>query len=284
MAKKKKIVKKKTKKVAKKQTPRSTKHEIVVRVQNEAHVPAIIPTGDDLKPLQDKSKYMIPASWVSEKQVLKMVQHTPAQHLYTRPAKGGGKWTYVTAAYVTKVLNFVFGWNWDFEVVNQGKEGGQVWVLGKLTVKDDKGHTITKTQYGRADIKFKVAYKNNQRVQSTEMLDYGNDLKAAASDALKKCASMIGIASDIYGKSEFKEEAGVDVGEPMQTVNDTPQIEAPRTAVVKPGMVIGPDNKPTYICAVGGEPVTEAVANYSRKVYGKVLCAEHQREAKPLKR
>ena len=37
------------------------------------------------------------------------------------------------------------------------------------------------------------------------MLDYGNDLKAAATDALKKCASELGIASDIYGSEEFKE-------------------------------------------------------------------------------
>jgi hypothetical protein len=36
-------------------------------------------------------------------------------------------------------------------------------------------------------------------------LNLGNDYKAAATDALKKCAADIGIASDIYGKDEFRE-------------------------------------------------------------------------------
>ena len=43
------------------------------------------------------------------------------------------------------------------------------------------------------------------------MLDYGNDLKAATTDALKKCASELGIASDIYGANEFKEIAETDM-------------------------------------------------------------------------
>jgi isopentenyldiphosphate isomerase len=56
---------------------------------------------------------------------------------------------------------------------------------------------IVKEQFGRADVKFK---------KGTEIpIDYGNDLKAASTDALKKCASELGIASDIYGKNEFKE-------------------------------------------------------------------------------
>ena len=35
-------------------------------------------------------------------------------------------------------------------------------------------------------------------------MDLGNDLKAATTDALKKCASELGIASDIYAPNEFK--------------------------------------------------------------------------------
>jgi hypothetical protein len=36
-------------------------------------------------------------------------------------------------------------------------------------------------------------------------LSIGNDLKAAATDALKKCAAELGIAADIYNKQDFKE-------------------------------------------------------------------------------
>lgn len=69
---------------------------------------------------------------------------------------------------------------------------------GRLVIKNEKGEVlITKEQFGRADVKFKKGTKI--------LLDYGNDLKAASTDALKKCASELGIASDIYGANEFKD-------------------------------------------------------------------------------
>ena len=123
-------------------------------------------------------------------QILQIVQRTPINHIYTRPAKGGGKWDYVTGVYVKKVLNYVFGYMWDFQVVDKAREGSQIWVQGRLTIRDKGGKAmIIKEQFGRADIKFKR--------ESKEILDYGNDLKSASTDALKKCASELGIASDI---------------------------------------------------------------------------------------
>lgn len=142
---------------------------------------------------------------IEEKQLLTILQRTPTQHIYRRPGKGGGQFEYVTGVYVKKVLNYVFGFMWDFEVKSHGREGNQVWVLGRLTIKNQEGISIiVKEQFGRADIKLKRG--------TEEPLDYGNDLKAASTDALKKCASELGIASDIYGKNEFKEIQGVDKG------------------------------------------------------------------------
>jgi hypothetical protein len=77
-------------------------------------------------------------------------------------------------------------------------------------------------QFGRVDIKFKkeLAFNEdgtpkmtkNSRGQEYQIketsrnpLDLGNDLKAASTDALKKCASELGIASDVYAPEEFKE-------------------------------------------------------------------------------
>lgn len=138
-------------------------------------------------------------------QLLSILQRTPAQHIYKRPAKGGGTWEYVTGTYVKKVLNYVFGWCWSFEIKDKGREGDLVWVLGRLTIQDPKtGQQIVKEQFGRADIKMKKDTK--------VPLDYGNDLKSASTDALKKCASELGIASDIYGRNEFKDIQAVDKG------------------------------------------------------------------------
>lgn len=242
----------------KKKTVKKSVTEIVVKVQTP---PAL--KESDLEPIKDGGKFMIPKTWMSEKQVLKMVQKTPPKYVYERPAKGGGKWNYVTGAYVEKVLNYVFGWNWDFEVTSHGKEGDQLWVLGKLTVKDDRGHSITKSQFGRADVKFKKGTQSP--------LDYGNDLKAATTDALKKCASLLGIASDIYGKMELKQEAGVEVDAPK-----LPDVHVPSSVIKKEGQIIGPDGKPTWACENCKDPISDEVANYSLKMFKKRLCREHQ--------
>lgn len=253
-------------KAKKTKAKKSTKHEVIVRVQS---VPTPVLKETDLDPIKEKNKYMIPQNnWLSEKQVIQMVQKTPPQHIYTRPAKGGGRWSYVTGSYVEKVLNFTFGWNWDFEVQSHGKEGDQVWVLGKLTVKDSKTErTIVKTQFGRADIKFKKDTKI--------MLDFGNDLKAATTDSLKKCASLLGIASDIYGKMEIKAETGAEIAPSLPAGNVAPQAQ---NVALKAGQVMGPDGKPTYVCSNCDTPINDEVAAYSQKIYGKKLCRDHQKK------
>lgn len=247
--------KKKAKTKAKKKVAKKASQELVIRVEQ--------PTMRDLEPMKEAGKFTIQKTWLSEKQILRMVQRTPAQHIFKRPGKGGKIWSYVTGNYVEKVLNYSFGWNWDFEIMSHGKEEGHIWVLGKLTVKNPEGtRTITKTQFGRAEVK---------RTQG-KLLDYGNDLKAAATDSLKKAASLLGIASDIYGKSEFKEETG------KEPIDESPQ--AREVEIVKEE-----EGHRDYTCyGIGkggcGNDMTEAEYNYSMKVYGKPLCRNHQEMAK----
>jgi len=163
---------------------------------------------------------------LNSQQLKFMLRKTPKEHIYTRPAKGGGTWNYVTGTYVKKVLNIMFGWDWDFEIIEYkyDLEYRQVFVLGKLTCRTN-GKTIIKTQFGRQDIKFKTEYRRDsngnwimqekhpdrkQKFPTNIPLDLGNDLKAAATDCLKKCASEIGIASDVYAPNEFKEINVID--------------------------------------------------------------------------
>ena len=135
---------------------------------------------------------------LNDKQLQILFKKTPSKHIYQRPAKGGGKWDYVTGTYIRKVLNLMFNFNWDFEVEEYkfDLQLKQVFVLGKLTVRTNK-NTIVKMQFGTKDIMF--------RRNSDLPLDLGNDLKAATTNALKKCASELGIASDVYAPNEFKE-------------------------------------------------------------------------------
>lgn len=146
---------------------------------------------------KDVKKLSLIESPFTNKQLLVLLQKTPNRHIQKRPAKGGGQWDYVSGVYMKKVLNYAFGWMWDFEIKDKGVEGDCIWVQGKLTIKNQEGQPmIIKEQFGRADIKMK---------KTGGYLDYGNDLKAASTDALKKCAAELGIASDIYGKDEFQE-------------------------------------------------------------------------------
>ncbi len=269
------------KKAPRKRAPVRSKHEIVVRVEQPRQAAPLVvaPSAGELAaPIESGGKYMIPKTWLVEKQIIQIVQRTPPEHVYRRPAKGGGTWSYVTGQYVEKVLNFVFGWNWDFEVVSHGKEGDLVWVLGKLTVKSPKGEAITKTQFGRAEMKFKRGSK--------EALDFGNDLKAAATDALKKCASMLGIASDIYGKTDYQRETGNEPREaaPPALPPARPADKPVGAPAMKPGEVVGPQGQPVAICADCSEIVDEVVRNFSVKVYGKSLCRVHQKDHKPKPR
>jgi len=266
------------KKTAKRAAAKPRKTEIVVRVQAQT-LPAV-PTVTDLsEPMSDGKKLTIPSTWLKDTQILKMVQRTPKEHVYKRKGRGGKEFDYVTGAYIEKVLNYVFGWNWDFEILEHGVAGDYIWVKGRLTVRGTKeGQQIVKTQFGRAEIKYvsKAAHKPENYI------DFGNDLKAASTDALKKCASLLGIASDIYGKSEYKEETNREPREAQVAPNPVThpeKFETPQdTRVVH--TCVGLDGRG---CKYGTEEISEQVANYSKRVYGKELCPDCQKDAKPKK-
>lgn len=143
----------------------------------------------------------------NQNQIQKIFNSTPARYKYERPAKGGGNWTYVKSSYVRKVLDGVFGFNWNFDIETTLAEAFEIAKLtkvcvvkgtltGKVSV-DGEWLEISKTQFGRSEVKFKR--------DSTEPLDFGNDMKAATSDCLKKCASLFGIGADVYEAGEFME-------------------------------------------------------------------------------
>jgi len=150
-------------------------------------------------------------SLLTSEQMNLLLAKTPKSQIRTRKAKGGGQWDYVTGAYIKKVLNLMFGFDWDFNILNYEFDlnFGQAFVHGRLTVtvNDQWGNkrNIVKEQFGRQEIKFKNEWIDGKKVKTQIPLDLGNDMKAAATDALKKCASELGIAQDIYAPNEYKE-------------------------------------------------------------------------------
>lgn len=200
-----------------------------------------------------------------------MISQTPPNIVRQRPGPKGITFDYVPGWYFKKVLNYVFGWMWDFEVIHEptipdviallDRGIKQVWVTGRLTVKDGKGNSIVKTQSGSADIKF---LKDSPK----QPVDIGNDIKAAITDSLKKCASEFGICSDVYWKNESKND-GYKVNERTSPPSNTPPSAAPKQ----------PERENPIFChgtekngCPEGNILTEAENSYSMKFFKRPLC------------
>lgn len=276
----KKTVKKVVNKVATKSRPvkNISPTEVVVRFDTTPSVPSI---SDLSEPMKDGKKMTLPATWLSEKQLLYITQRTPKQFVRSRKGRGKQSFDYVDGAYIRKVLNFIFAWNWDFFIDDKGIVGDHIWVQGRLVVRGTKtGEVITKTQFGRAEVK----YMKDKPHKPENILDYGNDLKSAATDAMKKCASELGIASDVYGKVEYKEESGKDALEaPQDTHYEEPTIRLgePAPKQLKRMRCIGPDGDG---CLGGDGQMSDAEESYSMRMYGKPLCRKCQPEATPKRK
>lgn len=133
---------------------------------------------------------------VTDAQKSVLTQETPAKAILTRQGKGGKSFRYVTQAWVTRQLNLAFGWAWSFEVTAwqmfPAENPAEVFVQGRLTVHTPRGD-LTKEQFGQSDVKR----------SGGAIMSIGDDLKSAASDALKKCASLLGVALDLYEKDDM---------------------------------------------------------------------------------
>lgn len=146
-------------------------------------------------------------SALNPRQISCIKRKTNGKYVKTRPGKGGQKWSYVATSHVIEVLNKVFGYAWSFKVLTSEGDALEmairtkcVVVRGSLTAMTEMG-PITKEQYGRKEV---------MTTKSGGILDFGNDMKAAASDALKKCASEFGLFQDVYAPEDYMEFEVVD--------------------------------------------------------------------------
>ena len=95
---------------------------------------------------------------------------------------------YVETADVIRRLNASFDGEWSFEIVEYKEMFDEVVVLGKLTAEG-----IVKSQFG--------SHKITKAKKDGEVVNIGFDLKAAASDALKKSSTHFGIALHLYSEN-----------------------------------------------------------------------------------
>ena len=101
--------------------------------------------------------------------------------------RGGVALTYVSGEQVISRLNEVLGVaGWSFRVLGHGihAEADEAWALGELVAQIGE-QSVVRQQFGSQKIK-------RSRTSGTP-LDVGFDLKGAATDSLKKCASWLGV-------------------------------------------------------------------------------------------
>jgi hypothetical protein len=175
-----------------------------------------------------------------------------------KDTRGGVELTYITGEQCVSRLNDVLGpAGWSFRILKDGihPEADEAWCLGELEA-DIDGTRIVRQQYGSQKLK--------RRRSDNQVLDIGFDLKGAATDALKKCASLIGVGLYLSKKEGGVSAAGHD--EPARTATSTAQT-----------------TNGAYACAECGEPLKEVkfrdgttwtptmLAGYGQRKHGRVL-------------
>lgn len=167
----------------------------------------------------------------------------------TRSGGGGIQLEYIDGEQCITRLNETLGFmNWDFRILDHGihEQADECWVLGEMRVTLD-GATRTIQNFGSQKIKRPRGGGNP--------MDIGFDLKGAATDSVKKCATFFGIALYLYNHDE-------------PTVEDTlPKNCEKCNADLKPVQF------PNGTAWTAGE-----LAQQSQAKTGGVYCFDHMRE------
>jgi hypothetical protein len=103
-----------------------------------------------------------------------------------RKGRFGQTLDYIGSHHVIERLNEVLKGHWSFKILDREIMQDEVFVLGELTA-----HGISHQQFGSASV--------TRNKEDRSIVSIGDDLKAAASDCLKKCATQFGVGLHLYG-------------------------------------------------------------------------------------
>lgn len=159
-----------------------------------------------------KSFTEVISSVMNEAQFAIVQGRTPKTAIKRRPGKGGKTFSYVPHGYVTAQLNRAFGFDWDFEVLSNGN-GNYYDVLESCVTKSSSGKDVITPKsivvIGRLTIRIRNPKNLSQVIATISKtstgekefvpgMTWGGMIKSAESDALKKAATRLGIALDLY--------------------------------------------------------------------------------------
>ena len=159
-----------------------------------------------------------------------------------RQRKGrNGLLDYVEGHTVIQRLNDALESQWSFEVMHHEIREEEVLVLGKLTAE-----TIAKMAFGTSQV--------TRERESGKAVSLGDDLKAAATDAMKKCATFLGVGLHLYAEKPI----GGRVPVPRGGGPVAPPRPAPAAPVGPSPTGRGPVNGSSPVRAPSRPPVAAA--------------------------
>ena len=174
------------------------------------------------------------AAVMNEAQFAIISGRTPKQAIKKREGKGGKTFSYVPHGYVTAQLNKAFGFDWDFETTPNGR--GEMY-----TYFEEAQYTMRNKKYTRpasciVHVKLTFRIRNPQDIRQVIAtivktatgeredaggMTMGSLIKAAESDGLKKAASKLGVALDLYwADAETDYLTQVPPPVPLPTITD----------------------------------------------------------------
>src|SRR5216117_711227 len=107
------------------------------------------------------------------------------EQIKRRHGTNGDVLDYIEGCTVIQRLNECFDAEWIFEIHEHRVYDDEVVVLGKLTAQG-----VSKSQFGKSRI--------TKSKKDNSIISLGDDLKAAATDCLKKCATLFGVGLHLY--------------------------------------------------------------------------------------
>jgi hypothetical protein len=115
------------------------------------------------------------------------------EQIKQREGSSGKMLDYIEGHAVIQRLNDAFDGDWSFTITRHEilKDTDEVVVIGEL-----KAGNVVKTQFGSSRI--------TRARESGEIISLADDLKAAATDALKKSATLLGVGLHLYSHKEHR--------------------------------------------------------------------------------
>jgi hypothetical protein len=225
----------------------------------------------------------------------------PFDHTFT-DNRGGVQLEYITGEQCISRLNEVLGVaGWSFVVREHGinAEADECWALGEITA-NFGGTIVVRQQFGSQKVKRSRASGNP--------LDIGFDLKGAGTDALKKCASLLGVGLYLSKKEEQSSKAGNGSAAPAerkgqllpplprdsQPAAQGPTFKAPQSGSIAEQVAaadVRSGTRESLACADCGKQLTETrfkdgtvwspadLAGYGTRKHNRALCMDDYRKA-----